>query len=124
MARRQRVFQLSNMFSVTVGSTDAQTLIDVTAPWVGARVDAVTVTQKTTGTGTGSFTLVVEEQGGADLTLPLTIDPDAAAEVVQGTAYGNGVGASATGVHLAVVTAKTGAVTGSPVMLINVLWQM
>ena len=109
--------------SVTVGSTDGQTLIDLVAPFIGARIDRFSATQKTAGTGTGSFTIVIEEQDGTDLTNALTVDPDAAAEVVHGTALGKTTQASATGVHLAVVTAKTGAVTGSPVMLLNVLWQ-
>lgn len=124
MPRWQRPFQVNSQLSVTVGSTDQQTLIDLVAPFSGARVGFWSLTQKTAGTGTGSFTIIIEEQGGADLTPTLTIDPDAVAETVLGSGTGNGVGASATGVHLAVKTTKSGAVTGSPVMLLNVLWLM
>ena len=124
MARLQRLFQLRDSISVTVGSTDAQTLVDLTAPFEGARIDRFSATQKTAGTGTGSFTIIIEEQGGTDLTAALTIDPDAVAETVHGVAVGNNVASGATGRHLAVVTVKTGAVTGSPVMLLNILWTM
>lgn len=123
--RYQRNFMLmSHTAALTIGSTDGQALLDLTAPYIGARIAKFTATQKTAGTGTGSFTVVIEEQDGTDLTAALTIDPDAAAEVVHGTANGNNTGATATGVHLAVVTAKTGVVSGSPVFLLNILWQM
>jgi hypothetical protein len=126
MGRLQREFLSSGgtSTSATVGSSDGQTKIDVTAPWEGARIHSFTATQKTAGTGTGSFTVVIEEVGGTDLTAALTIDPDATADVVHGTAMGNGTQVSATGVHLAVATVKTGTVTGSPVLLLNILWQM
>jgi hypothetical protein len=125
MGRHQREFQLSSQTAaLTIGSTDGQLKLDLLAPWQGARIDSFTATQKTAGTGTGSFTVVIEEQDGTDLTNPLTIDPDAAGEAIHGTALGNGTPVSATGVHLAVATVKTGVVTGSPVLLLNILWQM
>lgn len=126
MGRLQREFLVSSGsgISITAGSSDGQTKLDLIAPFAGARVDRFTLTQKTAGTGTGSFTVVLEEADGTDLSAALTVDPDAAADTVLGTALGNGTKVSATGVHLAVATVKTGAVTGSPVMLLNVLWQM
>jgi hypothetical protein len=113
-----------DQIAITVGATNAQTLIDLTAPQIGARIDSFTLTQKTAGTGTGSFTLLIEEQGGTDLTNTVTVAPDAAAEVIHGTAGGLVTAASATGVHLAVKTTKTGTITDSCVMILNILWQM
>jgi hypothetical protein len=124
MARFQREFLATEQATVTCGETDAQTLIDMVAPYAGARIASWSATSKTAGTGTGSFTLLIEEQGGTDLCAVQTVDPDATVETVVASGVGNGTAASATGVHLGVKTTKTGTITGSVVLILNVLWQM
>lgn len=130
MGRLQRPFLSHQSITVTAGSSDTQTAVDLIAPYVGAKVHGIAVTQKTAGNGTGTFTLAICEFNQAGtmsstmLTNTVTIDADGTASYHHGTALGNGSGASSTGVRLGVTTTKTGTVTGSAAMILDILWQM
>jgi hypothetical protein len=126
MGRLQRQFLVQQDYyqSTAIGATNAQTLMTMLAPSGGARIIRWNATQLDSQAGdTGTFTILIEEQGGTDLCPAITIDPDAATNTtVQG--LGNGTAVSADGVQIAFKTTKTGTVATGVKLAIGVLWQM
>ena len=109
-------------FLLTVGATDATTtVINIYAPCAGARVIRFFATSHTAGTGTGSFTMILKENvAGTALTDALTIDPDAAADVTHVPVKGASRASDA--VKLVIDNTKTGTVSNSPVLNVQIIW--
>ena len=123
MARRHG--RLKQTISVTAGATNGQTVIGFILPF-GCKLDRIDVIQVTAGTGTGTFSLLVEEfTTGTDLTDSLTaVDADSAAETFHGTLNANSVSISGDRLLLATNTTKTGTVSASPVMAFDIYFYM
>ena len=135
MGRHQRDFQpMMTVTTAAIGATDTATVIDLVAPFAGARIDQFSVTSKTAGVGTGSGTYNIVEILGvtstvtsttyAALTGNLTVDADAVTGYVHGAASGNGTQCAVAGNRLAIVSTKTGTFSTGIVAIVNVLWLM
>jgi hypothetical protein len=124
MARRQRIVYSSSSTIVTaaVGDVDQGNVLDMVAPSEGAQVDHWSLTTKTAGATTGTFTGQLKD-GTTTLTAAnITVDADAAAGVVHGTGTGNGGACIAAGNRITLTTLKTGTVSTGAVLLVYVAW--
>lgn len=136
MARLHRFFQVNQVTTCTVGQTDGTTLLDLVVPFDGAILDRFSATQKTVGSGTGTFVINVLEYTSTGTNVArsntITVTAAALAHTVHGNALGYGTQAGVTnsgicvtmGNRLAVNTTKTGTVTGPATLVLNLLWLM
>lgn len=105
---------------VTCGASDATNATSIIVPGDGAYVVGIVVTQKTAGTGTGSFTATLKN-GSVAVADAVTVDADA----VAGTYQGSGEGSReplVEGAPLTLATVETGDVSGDAVLTISVIF--
>jgi len=116
----------------TVGAADADNLVDAVVPGDNCRLLGGTVTTKTAGTGTGTFSIKIMYEEATPVavnaaTATTYIDADAVAGVIHGAGVGLPGGEfikGKWGEHLNVTTVKAGTVSGNAVLLISLLWEL
>lgn len=132
MARLQRPNMImQTLLTTAIGASDATTLFDLTVPCDNASLIMVQATQKTAGTGAGTFSIQVMT-GAADAgttavgsaSTATFITAAAAAGTVHGSFFPQSQGLNLVGgQHLAIKTVKTGTVSAGAVLILNLFWQ-
>jgi len=124
MARRVRRNQVFTTGVFDGGTATADVPLDVSAPSEGAMIDYVDIVVATTGVGTGTYDLMIEELG---TTIALTTktsaaDADATANTIYTRLEGNGVGVTAAGVGIQMQVTENGTVSTGTKIGFGIWW--
>lgn len=132
MSRAQRPGHNLIIQNVTLacGASDADNLVDLVVPGPAAELIRVSATQKTAGTGTGTFSLQVKIGESSPTAVGAAssatfIDADAVAGTVHGDFFPQAGTTSADQYkHINVSTVKTGTVSGNATLLLTFTWEI
>lgn len=120
---------ITDTIVLAAGASDADNLVDSTVPSDNCTLVNVLVTQKTAGTGTGTFSIQLKYGESSPTAIGSAssatfIDADAVAGTIHGTYTVNTNVRNSAGKHLNISTVKTGSVTGNATCIYRVTWQV
>lgn len=129
MARLLRTNTITQTFTLACGASDADNLVDFTVPSPGATLLQINATQKTAGTGTGTFGLQAKYGEASPTAIGAAsattfVDADAVAGTIHGQIFVNSQVLGAEGQHLNISTVKAGSVTGNATLILTLLWAL